>query len=124
MNGMTSGGKTQRWMSGSRAPNSVGPSRMPASTSPITRGWPILAASWPINRAASMTTTTAMKNAASSFGNSRIFCAATFSVGGAPSGGCSRTRVSPMSRLDAAPVSSASSPAAQVTVPVSLPASP
>ena len=65
-----------------------------------------------------------MKNAASSFGNSRIFWATTFSVGGAPSGACSRAMVSVISRLEAAPVSSPSSPPAHVTVPVSLPASP
>ena len=37
---------------------------MPASTSPITRGWPILTASMPNSRASSITTATAMKNAA------------------------------------------------------------
>ena len=78
----------------------------------------------PTNRAASITTTTAMKKAASSFGNSRIFWAETFSVAGAPSGGCARVVVSVISRLEAAPTSSASSPPAQVALPVSLPASP
>ena len=64
-----------------------------------------------------------MKNAARSFGNSRIFWATTFSVGGAPSGASSRTSVRTMSRLEAAPVTLASSPLAHVAVPVILPAS-
>ena len=78
----------------------------------------------PTKRATSMTIATAMKKAASRCPNSRIFWAATFSLGGAPSGGCARVIVSVMSRFDAAPTTSASSPAPQVTLPVSLPASP
>ena len=118
---MTSGGNTSRCSSGSSAPKNVGPSRIPASTSPITRGWPIFTASMPMNRAASITIATAMKKAASSRGNSRIFWAETFSLGGAPSGGCARVSVSVSSRLEAVPTSSASSPAAQVTAPRELP---
>ena len=48
------------------------------------------------------------EEAASSFGNSRIFWADTFSVAGAPSGGCERVVVRVISRLEAAPTSSAS----------------
>jgi hypothetical protein len=45
---------------------------IPAATSPMTRGWPILVMAAPASRAASMTTATARKKAASVLPNSRV----------------------------------------------------
>ncbi len=49
----------------------VGPSRIPASTSPITRGWRIFGIRLPHRRANSITITTAMKNATTVFSGVR-----------------------------------------------------
>ena len=48
-------------------------------TSPITRGWPILHGQGPEQRAASITTATAMKNAARVLPNSRCLVASILS---------------------------------------------
>ena len=56
----------------------VGPSTMPASTSPITRGWPSRTDSIPNSRATSITTAIAMKKAANRLPASRCFSAVSW----------------------------------------------
>ena len=101
MSGMTSLGKSARCRSGNSSPKTVGPRRIPASTSPITRGWRKCATAAPIRRAKSMTTTTARKKAATSSVKSRCLLATTFSgaVAVPPAG-----TLSVRSRLTACPV--------------------
>ena len=75
-----SAAKMVAWRSGEIAPKIVGPSAMPATTSPMTRGWRILTASVPNSRATSITTVTAMKKTAMLSPNvSRCLSAVTFS---------------------------------------------
>lgn len=57
--GLTSAGNTASWASGQTCPNSVGPSRTPATISPRTRGCPTISARRPHTPAASRTTTSA-----------------------------------------------------------------
>ena len=114
MSGMTSLGKTARCRFGKSSPKTVGPRRMPARTSPITRGWRKCATAAPIKRAKSMTTTTARKKAATSLVKSRCLLAATFSGAVAvPPGGT----VSVRSRLTACPVTARTLLSRHVTRP-------
>ena len=90
MNGMMSEGKSAVDTSGAMAPSSVGPSAMPAITSPITRGWRSATAAMPNSRATSITTTIAMKNAAKRLPASRCFTRLSRSLpggGGWPTAG-------------------------------------
>ena len=50
MYGVMSEANTFALRRGSIAPNTVGPSMIPPSTSPITRGWPIRGIRLPTNR--------------------------------------------------------------------------
>src|ERR671930_466377 len=81
MYGITSDGKSARCRSGKSAPKTVGPRRIPARTSPITRGWRKCATAAPMSRANSITTTTARKKAATASVKSRCLAASTFSAG-------------------------------------------
>ena len=65
---------------GAMAPRIVGPSAIPATTSPITRGCAILTASVPNSRATSSTTAAAMRKLATKFPkDSRCLAAVSFS---------------------------------------------
>ena len=77
MIGTMSLGKIAASTLGNSAPSSVGPRAIPATTSPITRGWRRRTASQPNARATSMTTAMARKNAATALAASRVRVAVT-----------------------------------------------
>ena len=99
---------------------------MPATTSPITRGWPSATEAIPNSLATSITTATAMKKAAKRLPASRCLSAVTRSL---PAGGCpvagssvpagSRVRFS--ARSTASPAKPRGSPVSALHSPVSLP---
>ena len=98
-------GNSSACTSGDMRPSNVGPSRIPAVTSPITRGCPIRTATLPSRRAESMTMATAMKKAAKVWPASRCFAAANFSPV-APSAPSAGVRVMTMVRSAASPFTS------------------
>ena len=115
---MTSGGNTSRCRSGSRAPKNVGPSRIPASTSPITRGWPMLdgehadeAGDEHHDRDRDEEGGEQVPELAGLLRRRPSRSAAR------PRAAASRVIVRVISRFDAAPTSPASSPSAQVACP-------
>jgi hypothetical protein len=77
MIGTMSVGKMAASRSGKRAPSRVGPSAIPAATSPITRGWRSRTATHPHPRATSMTTAMARKNCATVSAKVRLRVALT-----------------------------------------------
>ena len=96
MNGTMSGAKIDACRCGAMMPNRDGPSRIPASTSPITRGWPMRGMSVPSSRANSITITIAMKNATTCWSAVRVLVATRFSAaadGGLPGSGASVTPI-------------------------------
>ncbi len=144
MYGTMSGAKIVDCSRGAIAPNRVGPSRIPASTSPITRGWPSFGIRLPHRRANSITTTTAMKNATTVFSAVRclvaercsgraaaaltpltatlpagVLMAAPTAVASAVGGGVS---IRSSARPAAVPATVRSPPCSQVTAPASVPA--
>ena len=123
---MMSSGNSASETSGEIAPSSDGPRAMPATTSPITRGWPTATAAIPSRRASTTTTATAMKKAAKTLPASRRSSPEMRSVpggGGAPSGrrapGGSSTRL--RLRSMAVPTTRRRGPLGQFTLPSSSP---
>ena len=114
-------GNRAAWTSGEKAPRIVGPSVMPATTSPITRGWPSATEAIPNSRATSITTATAMKKAAKRLPASRCLLGGDplaagrgLTVAGSSVPAGSRVRFSV--RSTASPASPAGSPVGHSTL--------
>src|SRR3954471_3893019 len=81
--GRMSAGKIVAWRPGASQPKMVGPSVIPATTSPITRGCETFTASAPNSRATSITIATASRNTATRWPNdSRALTPVNFSPAG------------------------------------------
>src|SRR4051794_8863780 len=94
--GRMSVGKIVAWSPGASQPKIVGPSAMPATTSPITRGCEIFTATAPNRRATSITIAAASRNTATRWPNdSRAFTAVNFSPAGDRPDGVVRTGFAP-----------------------------